>query len=325
MDLPETNNPFSNGRIVSIDTDREVYHRTLGGERGKPDHIMSSHELRDFWTNPRRWLKGWHSEETDAKDWGTLVETLLLQPKSFSDGWAVKPETYPAPKDHAKVKKGEIAAGDPLPWNANAGECKAWEAAHEGKELVKFNTMKSAELATAELREDPDCGPYLQCSAPQVFLMAEYRDKETGLVVPVKGMLDLLPDRQDKLFGKSIGDLKCVQGASLGAWNYAIKSYRHHWQAALYLWLSQTLPNELGERLEFRHILSETCPPYEVTGYQMSLEFLELGKGKVLDALKFYAACLKANHWPGYAAKCRDTFNGFGIVDPPMNLIQYED
>ena len=32
------------------------------------------------------------------------------------------PEKYPAPKDRAKVRKGEIQEGDPLPWSAN-GKC----------------------------------------------------------------------------------------------------------------------------------------------------------------------------------------------------------
>lgn len=320
----ETRNPFRNGRVISTDTDPQVYRDSQGDERGQVGHIMGSHELRDFWVCPHRWLNGWHSDDSTAKDWGLAVECLALQPERFKKQWAVKPETYPAPKDHAKVRSGELQPGDPLDWNARAKPCADWEREHKGKSLIKSDTYLDALAAVAVLMESPECGEYIGISVPQVFLMAEYADDETGVVVPVKCMLDMLPNPTHPAYGKTVGDLKTVENASLPAWQSAIKKYRHHWQAAMYLWICQVTP-DVGERLDFRHICQESYFPYEVAPYLMTLEHLELGRVKVLAALKAYAQCLKEGKWPGYTWRMNTIIKGWGAVEPTQNLINFED
>ena len=48
---------LSNGKIVRVNTDPGVYHRTAG-RRGDPNFIMSRSELTDFAACPHRWLAG---------------------------------------------------------------------------------------------------------------------------------------------------------------------------------------------------------------------------------------------------------------------------
>ena len=130
------------------------------------------------------------------------------------------------------------------------------------------------------------------------MVVGEYADKETGLTVPLKGMIDLEP-RVNSTFHDSLADLKTCNSASPFPWARAVFEHGYHIQAAMYLDLYNSATGQ--DRTTFLHVLQESYAPWEVGKRLLSQEFLELGRLTYLTALQRYCQCLAANSRPGAA------------------------
>lgn len=310
MNLPEVTNPFRNARVVAHNSS---YTPQIVA-RGHPDFIMSRTELCQFAVCASRWKNGYKDDATDATEFGSLLDCLILQPAEFDVRYAIAPATYPAPAHHADVKKGKIKEGDPLKWNANAGWCEAWleERKAQGVEVVKHDKFGMAVDAKNRLLEDEIISEYLKVSKRQVLVTAEYPDAETGLTIPIRCLLDLVPQADHPQFGKTLGDLKTSTSASLGQWTRFVFQRNYHVQAAIFLDAYVAATGE--DRCDFRHIIVENYAPWEPGKRIVSQEFLELGRLTYTGHLRRYARCLKDNVWPGYdqAGMCLD---GWALTD----------
>lgn len=295
MNAPEIKNPLVNAKIVGENVGQEVYCQQVV-LRGDPKFVMSRGELVTFNQCPHRWLLGYESDETKATQWGTLIDALLFDGQS-DERFVVAPETYPAPAHHKKVKNGEIEEGDPLPWNANATWCADWLAKHEDREIVKHEQWQQAQNAIKFLFGKPHVANFINDSRKQVMVTCEYHDDETGIIVPLKTLLDLVPE-SSSAFAKSLGDFKTANSAHPRAWQKAVFEHHYHTQAALYLDAYVAATGE--DRIEFRHIIQESYPPWETDCAILSQDFIEAGRLFYVTALKFYCQCLKENNWPGY-------------------------
>ena len=139
----------------------------------------------------------------------------------------------------------------------------------------------------------------IKCSDTQVYVTAEYLDKETGICVPVRALLDLVPHTLSDLWGKCLGDLKLTTNASQGAWTRKVWDSNYHVQAAFYSDMYRCAkPNE--ERTDWFNVVSEDHPPYESAVWLVSADFVELGRMRYIAALEQYCRCLKENVWPSY-------------------------
>jgi hypothetical protein len=308
MNLPELRNPFTNALIVKVNADQGEYHRSTGGNRGQPDFIMSRSALMDFYECPSRWIKGYQTKSTDATEWGTLIDCLALSPKEFATRFAIEPALYPDAK-----------TGEKKPWNNNANFCKDWNKAQGSKEIISAKDMALSDLAITSLFSDPKIKALIKCSARQALVMGEYHDKATGLVVPVKALLDLAPDQDDAEYGDCLADLKTCRHAGAGGWPKVVFEDQLHVQAAFYIDLHNAAT--LGERNTFRHILLENVPPFEPARRLLSAEFLEMGRATYIHALRFYCQCLKDQRWPGYDEMATECINGWALVQPKAWMV----
>lgn len=281
----ELNNPFRAGKIIGANIDSAVYHRE-NTARGKPDLVMGRSALMEVLTNPHRWVKGYESKETDATERGTLMDCKVLTPGEFTRRYAIKPAKYPA------------EGGVMKDWHGGANWCKQWLADHAGQEHVSSADNAEADLAVKALEEDAVAGPFLKCCQRQVMVMAEYHDEETKLVIPVKILIDLLPDKAHPEFGKVIADYKTCRNAAPFAWAGAVSQFGYHVQAAFYLDVYSSVQPE--ERDQFNHLIQETVHPWEVGRRFMPEEGLERGRYRYREALALYCECLAKNEWPGY-------------------------
>lgn len=305
----ETKNPLSNARIIGSQVDQDVYHATNGGGRGDPDHIMSRGEIVEFARCPHRWLMGYGEEDdgTPATDWGEIADCLALSPGQFKDRFIVLPETYPDRK-----------TGEPKPWNWNATFCQEWRDFHKGKITVKPDTFQQAQNAVKFLFGDHQIAEFINSSIKQVFVMAEYRDEETEIVVPIKCLIDLVPNLLSS-FAKDLGDFKTCRNAAPFAWNRAVFEHGYNLQAALYRDAYVAATGE--DRSSFRHILQESFPPWEVGKRIVSAEFMELGRATYLNALRRYCQCLETGVWPGYDDNGRLALDGWLLSEPEPWMI----
>lgn len=297
---------FQNARIISDGTDPAVYLAT-GGRRGEPDYVMSRGDLVQFAACPHKWVCGYEDPGSKSTEWGSLIDALLLDPVNAGNRIAIYPETYPA-----EGKKGETIE---KPWSNNATFAKEWKKSHGDKLFLKQEEADEAQLAVGLIRADMDLVPLIDTGRKQVFVMGEYHDAAMDIVVPVKGLIDLVPEVHP--FSKSLVDFKTCVSASERDWREAVYYRGYHVQASLYLDLWNAATGE--DRTDFRHILQENHPPYEVAKRILSAEYLDLGRQKYRSALARYAECLKSGEWPSYDDAIRTPeIHGFRIVEPPL-------
>ena len=308
-----TKNPFTNARVVSENTEPSVYHNNQF-RRGDPKFVMSRSELKIFARCPHKWIAGFHEDESDSKEWGTLCDLMLLQPHLVQAKIAVPDENYVNEK------------GEEKPWNNNAKVCREWNQQQEdaGRMVVKSAKFGEARAAIEILMGDPINADVVQCSKHQVYCVADYTDEKTEIVVPVKILIDLVPDKAHVLLGKTLIDFKTCADGSHANWAREVKKWGYDTQAALYLDVYRASTGE--DRVEFRHLLQESEAPYEVGRRTMSddpedmASFISLGRESYRLALARYCRCLEKNEWPGY-----DTFgpiDGWTPVQPELWMLK---
>ena len=303
METPDSlANPFSNARIVGVDVDPISYHK-LQGERGKPEFIVSNSMLKEFARCPRKWRVGGEPErDSDACRWGELLDARVLSPKQFGNRFAVVPAQYQDSK-----------TGDMEPWTFAANVCKQWREDHSGTIHVKTEEMDGADDAIGRLQSDDGIAVLLAISKTQVHVAADYRDKATGLIIPVKGLIDLVPNKDELFFGRCLADLKTTRHGGMRQWVRECYNFGYHIQAAMYLDLYTAATGE--DRTEFLHVLSENTPPYEPGKRLMTARFIEIGRRFYQSTLSFYCECLARDTWPSYDYG-REGVNGWSFCAP---------
>lgn len=298
--------PFESAKIIGTQVEPDFYHEwqvVEGSKRGDLTFTMSRGELCEFARCPARWLAGFSAPESDAKDYGSLIDCLVLDYGRFEEKFATAPSTYVSDK------------GETKPWNGNATVCKDWKMSQEGKVVIKFEERTAGLVARKTLLDCEPVADLLKCSEKQVFITGVYHDKATGLEITVKGLIDIAPNAQSKRWREGLCDFKTTRSASPDKWAKDVFTYNSHIQASFYLDLFNAATGE--DRQSFFHVLQESFPPYHtLTPLPMlSQEYLEIGRMQYLSALKFYCVCMKSNIWPSYQSS-RIVFGGFQIIEP---------
>lgn len=294
-------------------TDPRAYHALgLDIQRGKPEFIMSRSQLADFGACPRKWMLSPPRKETAAMRDGALVDTLFLSPNTFDATYIVHPENYPVDKPTAKDPRTE------KPWTKQATFCKEWEEAQKaaGKVVCSADDVSEADKAIKRIYEDPIFEQLMQHSDRQVLLSVEWHDQPTGLVVPFKILVDILPHAAGP-FGTVLADFKRTGEATPDRWQRQSYDQEHYYQAALYLDATNAATGL--DYKHFAHVVSESEPPYEPARRMFTGDFLDLGRMRYRRDLHLYCQCLAAGTWPGYEDMPEDpahpVVSGWGQVD----------
>lgn len=310
----------------------QAYH-SLGAniDRGDKRKVMSNSELKKFASCPSRWLRGQEKKETDSLEWGSILDCVLLTPDLFERTYAISPETYPekgmkcpsceSVTDSAKCRKckaDRVEVVTEKPWNRNATFCSEWESEQESKGMIvaKPDLCSEAHLAKSRIMADPLLSRFIKDSDTQVQVCVDWRDPDTGIVVPLKCLLDLVP-KKGTHFANMLADLKTACSGAPHAWAKAIFSNGYHMQAALYLDAYNLVTGE--QRNVFGHVVQENFAPYEVARRILSDEYLQVGRDAYQQALSNYCQCLASNEWPGL-----DDADGMGQIIGGWRLVQPE-
>lgn len=304
-DLLVVENPIKEAHDCGDGVTFEQYAvQPAGVTRGHPEFVMSGGDLSEFARCPHRWRMGYRDGETRFTEWGQLIDCLLLTPQDFEKRFAVRPETYTNEKKEVK------------PWNGNANVCKEWLEIHAGSPIVKPDELLKARAAVKLIEDDPQLAACVLDSRKQVMLTGFYDDKETGLRIPIKSLLDLVPP------SGYLADLKTCTNASPRAWTKHVFEFGYHHQAARHLDLWNAAHKDT--RNEFRHIVQESFPPFEIGKRMLSAEFVSHGRDSYVKALKRYAQCLKRDEWPGYDCPDNNTdivIDGHLVTSPQSWMI----
>lgn len=319
MNDRETPNPFTNCKVESVESSPDAYTANFF-ERGDKNFPVSRSMLMAFVSCPAKWRAGWTPKDTDSTEWGSLIDCMVLTPGEFEKRFVLQPATYPATRTSTAVKEGKAKKGDPIPWNATATYCKQWAAKNDGKQVVTEKERVRCLEALNTLKADERCKTLIDCSARQVLVTGQYQDRDTGIAIPVKCLIDLVPHKSNSKYGRSLADLKTTRSAHPSSWQKSVHQFGYDAQAAMCLWLYSQATGE--DRNTFYHILQENSHPWTVARRFLSVEFMELGRVKVLNALKRYCRCLKTNTWPNWDDFSQ--YDGWSIVEPTAYMMEVE-
>lgn len=233
-------------------------------------------------------LDGLRVVETPTLDFGKCLHSWVLE--GVQD-WAVKPLTYPAPADHAKVKAKDpakrIEAGSPLPWNANADYCDKWKQEQGDKVILstdedaRIRAMRDALYANPEIKK-------LLGGENEVSIFLEKDGQKR------KCRLDALPEG-DIVADLKSGDLvqpEIFMGNAL-KYGWDIQSA---WNLDMCRWAGRP-------KKEFWFIAVESDYPYAHTILKfrdVPGSFLRLGRAKYRAALQRIKNAMASGVWAGY-------------------------
>lgn len=319
---------FTNAKIVGQNVPTSQY-RAQEFRRGEPEYTMSRGELMDFALNPHKWLAGLPGDSTESTEWGDLMDTLILSPERFNTLYCVAPETYPSvgmkcPKcgtitkakscKECGVPRQEVTTDKDWDWNATY--CIEWREKQAGRRIIKADMRQRASDAVEVLKMHEPVMELIECSDKQVMCRAEYKDSDTGLVIPIKTLMDLVPRKDHKRCGKKLADLKTTVSCEPREFEKSVFNYDYDAQAALYKDVYVAATGE--DRPDWEFVAQENKAPFEVANPLplLSSDFLEIGRSKIAFALKFYARCLALNDFPSYSIGTRDEIDGRYILEP---------
>lgn len=327
---------FKNARIVTTNADPLKYHSQKVEDRGKPDYAMSSSDLRLFiGKSPSWWKHGGEIPPSASLEWGSLLDVLVLTPQQFDTRYIIQPENYDSKvlkcptcgsvtesKECRKCKCDRVETVISKPWNNNSETCQQWVEAQlkAGREVVAAADVEEARKAKARLLADPQILAVLLESDRQVWVEAEWHDEPTGIVVPVRCLIDFAA-RENCLFPKTLGDLKSTKNATVGAWAKWARTAGYDLQGS---WNLDLFNAATGRAMtNFCFILSENEAPYEVGRRYMEADELDMqtddlipGRQKYKAAMALYCQCLKTGKWPGYDDTDEASMSGWTKLRP---------
>lgn len=205
---------------------------------------------------------------TKAKDFGTLIHTLVLEPQSFASRYAV----YPG------VRDGRDAA------------YKAFAAAHNGLTVIDDLSLQGArQMAEAILERHFRGRPFADYLAEgQKEVTVFYTDPTTGVECRV---------RIDLLHPEFLFDLKTALSVARGDWLRQAMGLHYDLQCYMYS-LAECLFEGRESAPPFVFVAAESTPPHSVSVFTAGESFVTSGGQKYRQALTAYAACSQVDLWP---------------------------
>lgn len=285
--------------------------------RGSKELTVRAHILQEILRNARRWVRGYESPPSPSQEFGDAFDCLLLTPQHWPLRFCITPATY-------TTKEGKQAK-----WRNDKRnpEVAAWLDEHEGLTVVDQKTNASVHGALARLKEDETLTDLVNTSQHQVMVTAQWHDTETGLIVPLKCLIDIVPPPDHPVFGNSLFDTKTTRNASPKSFGSDAQRFRYDLQGAFYLDMHNAATGEARD--SFGHLIVENYPPFEYRTPPplLSLRFLNFGRLSYQAALAAYCQALTSGNWPSYDLKskewpktdCADWFLDLTALYPPTN------
>lgn len=316
---------FQNCKVHPGVTDPVQYHKAEF-PRGDVRLPMSPSALKLFGQCPARWIAGYEPPSSKSKEFGNLFDTRALTPELFESRFAVHPMTYEAiafecpkcksvtnSKSCRACKCDRVEIKEKRDWNWSATHCLEWRENQNGKEIVSADAVAQCDVAVKALFKDEIIKAFCDASDKQVLVSGEWKDDATGLVIPVRCLMDFVP-RVDTEFYKSLGDLKTTRSAALRPFGWFCFNMGYHVQAAFDTDLYVAATDE--DRCNWTFILSENYPPFQTGKRILSQSFLQIGRQTYQHLLTQYCRSLKTGIWNDYDSANKYATQGWSVIEP---------
>ena len=245
----------------------EAYHGGAGLSRSQIEDFLLS--PAHFWSRHIDPARPPAKKATLDQEKGTLLHTLLLEPDTFAQRYAIGPDVDRRTSE----------------WKTRALEVAP-------RELIKPEEHRAALGQVAGILADPERRQLFARGEPEVS--AYWRDEETGLLMRCR------PDWVHPAGHNAVIliDAKTCGDASPAQFARQVARMGYHRQAALY---SDGYGKAAGVAVVgFIFVAVETAWPYAASACILDDAGLDIGRAEVTNAIRGIAACMKENRWPGY-------------------------
>ena len=194
---------------------------------------------------------------------GTAVHTLVLEPATFNDEFIVMP------KIDKRTKIGKELFAE-------------FEAASAGKTVIAEDMLAKAQAMADSVRSHPVAGLLLEDVVSESSIYWWYKTMDPDDSTKFKTMLKVRPDAICRNYPVII-DLKSTVDGSYSGFIRAIQNYYYHVSAAMYLEGVNQCKELLAEMGHFAYtkflfVCVESAEPYLTSIYELSPEYLDVGK-----------------------------------------------
>ena len=220
-----------------------------------------------------KWALENPGEDTPALRMGRLIHSIVLQPETVDEVYAMSPSGI-----DRRTKEGKEA------W------FRFTEAA-EGKEIISAEEWEEAkQVAFSVLSSAKDL---LTGCVTEVPLF--WDDPMTG--IRCKCRVDAMKELDDKFL---LIDLKTTSDASTSAFVRDAVRYGYHVQAAHYMNAVTTLGLNHGKPVEWWFVAVEKKGPFAVNQIKADDGFVDEGQLKLISLMDTLDECLREDEYPGY-------------------------
>lgn len=270
------------------DLSNAEYHGSFG---------TSSSQLKRLLTGtPAHLLYGMEhpTESTAAMALGTAVHTLVLEPDQWTRDIAVLPE----------INKRT---------NAGKAEFEAFQLANKGKTIITPEQFDQARQMADAVHNDPIASVLLQDTVRESSIYWWYDSRDPDDDTEYREMLKVRPDAICRAY-PCLLDIKTTGDATYSEYTRDINKFFYHVSAAMYLEgvnQNAVLLAELKHLAYSKmvHICVENVEPYLVAVYELSPEYMAIGRELLQVALRRLNRA-KAEDFPGFPEEIR-------IIEPP--------
>lgn len=238
--------------------------------------VQSCSQLKQMLSSPAHFQAQFTEPNgaSKAKDFGTLVHTLVLEPHRLALDYAVYPEK----------RDGRDTA------------FKAFVAAHPGQQVIDEVQLHEARTAAERLLgrrvslnekdKGRPFGDYLAESEREVCVY--YTDPTTGVRCRT---------RFDVRHPEVILDVKTAAMIARATWLQSALKLHYDMQAYMYS-LADCLYSGREHPRPFIFVVAESESPYSTSVFRAGESFMREGASKYARALSAFAACSRVDYWP---------------------------
>lgn len=273
------------------------WYRDLGNDAYHASFGISSSRLKTLIEQTPAHLKhefGVHKEPTANMMLGTALHTLVLEPEKFDEEVAIMPQLN-------------------LRTNAGKAEKEAFMYEAQGKAVITPAQFEQAQRMAESVMSHPIAGVLLSDIVTESSVYWWYKSMDADDDTKYKEMLKVRPDALCKSYPVMI-DVKSTMDGSYTGFIKSIQNFYYHVSAAMYLeGVNQCKP--LLEELKhfaytkFVFVCVENKAPYLTSVYELSPEYLEIGKTIYRNAL-YALKNGREQDWPGFPDDIR-------VIEPP--------
>ena len=266
----------------------EDYHGSAGYSSSQVKCLIEQTpaHLKHSFTAPR--------ETTANMLLGTAVHALILEPEKFHSEFAI------SQKFDGRTNAGKAAKAH-------------FEAGAVGKTILTEDVAEKAQAMAAAVLAHPIASLLVQDVIAESSVYWWYKSMDADDDQRYRIMAKVRPDILSRAY-PVIADVKSTNDGSYSGFIRSIQNFHYHVSAAMYLEGVNQCKPLLEEMRHFAYtkfvfICVENFEPYLVSTYELSPEYLDIGKAIYRQCMRKLQEALQ-NDFPGYPEEVR-------VIEPP--------